>query len=524
MTAPKKNVKINGGMKMKPEYKKWKEAQSGGAPATSVANPSQAPPIISSMNDHEELNENVVAAGGTEILLEESTNATIEMMQEPKIPVEAGSNPDTVVDEVAVMNPNDSDATDVTTDEELGGILVAESGISTNSSTGRNDTTSSAGDDVANEDEATAFFSSALNEAMTFFSSALNEAMTFFSPALACLSPIFNLFALLVVFDMLFDVYVIIKWFTQEWYWFASGAFVIVISNWRFAMLFSAINPKITVSNLVYLYVPFVFVSKPDVYHSIVKVDTQPVEAIQHDDSSEPHLPVVEETPAVVPFDPSEPHQPAEETPAVVVPFRVQDFLFETAKVRYWQGVVRGKLDRRIRTIKKSKGMRRGLLRLLLELHLLCISLICGPFFIGMASLQLAFRCGQHQPNVRLEPQRMELQILLNKFVVVVEACFESLPQLFLTLVGNLYSFDKPFPTPFYIVSFTLSISAIAYAFGEFFWYRKEILAALRPMRIAAMAGRRGDAVDEVTFTFNDGSKNSFGYSVGGGELYEASS
>ena len=59
-------------------------------PATTVANSSQALPIVSSMEDHEKLNDAMVAQGGQEIPLAESTSATIEMMQEPEISVEAG--------------------------------------------------------------------------------------------------------------------------------------------------------------------------------------------------------------------------------------------------------------------------------------------------------------------------------------------------------------------------------------------------------------------------------------------------
>eukprot|EP00526_Cylindrotheca_closterium_P027636 CAMPEP_0113640922 /NCGR_PEP_ID=MMETSP0017_2-20120614/21478_1 /TAXON_ID=2856 /ORGANISM="Cylindrotheca closterium" /LENGTH=33 /DNA_ID=CAMNT_0000552229 /DNA_START=64 /DNA_END=161 /DNA_ORIENTATION=+ /assembly_acc=CAM_ASM_000147 len=33
MTKPKKYVKVNGIMKLNPEWKKWKEQQGGGAPA-----------------------------------------------------------------------------------------------------------------------------------------------------------------------------------------------------------------------------------------------------------------------------------------------------------------------------------------------------------------------------------------------------------------------------------------------------------------------------------------------------------
>jgi len=104
--APKKYVKINGVMKMNPEYKRWKEQQSGGAiPATSVPNPVQALPIVTNMDDHEMLNAAVLATGGTEIPLAESTNATIEMMQEPEISMGAGMSPDTMVDELgAILN------------------------------------------------------------------------------------------------------------------------------------------------------------------------------------------------------------------------------------------------------------------------------------------------------------------------------------------------------------------------------------------------------------------------------------
>lgn len=102
-SPPKKYTKINGVMKLNPEYKKWKDAQ-GGAPATTVAS-SQALPIVSTMQDHEELNEIVVNGGGNEWALSESTNATIEMMQEPEISLAAGMNPDTMVDELgAILN------------------------------------------------------------------------------------------------------------------------------------------------------------------------------------------------------------------------------------------------------------------------------------------------------------------------------------------------------------------------------------------------------------------------------------
>lgn len=104
-TPPKKYAKINGVTKLNPEWKKWKEAQSGGKPATTVANPSVALPVVTNMEDHEALNVASVAAGGKEVPLAESTSATIEMMQEPEISMEAGMQPDEMVDALgAVLN------------------------------------------------------------------------------------------------------------------------------------------------------------------------------------------------------------------------------------------------------------------------------------------------------------------------------------------------------------------------------------------------------------------------------------
>ena len=88
MTAPKKYIKVGGVMKLNPEYKKYQEAQSGGTvPATTVARPDAALPVVSSMDDYMQFNEDM----GTEVPMAESTSATIEMMQEPEICIAAGS-------------------------------------------------------------------------------------------------------------------------------------------------------------------------------------------------------------------------------------------------------------------------------------------------------------------------------------------------------------------------------------------------------------------------------------------------
>jgi hypothetical protein len=98
MTQPKKYVKINGVMKLNPEFTKWKESQAGGsAPPSSMPNGGvMALPVVSCMEDHMQLNSDL----GTSIPLAESTDATITMMQDNDFCQEAGMNSDTMVDEL----------------------------------------------------------------------------------------------------------------------------------------------------------------------------------------------------------------------------------------------------------------------------------------------------------------------------------------------------------------------------------------------------------------------------------------
>ncbi|KAL3816632.1 hypothetical protein ACHAXA_004814, partial [Cyclostephanos tholiformis] len=96
--APKKyNIRINGVMKMNPEYMSWQESRAGAAgTATSLPNSAQALPVVSSMVDHMQLNDDL----GTNIPLSEATDATIEMMQDSEFCADAGMSPNTMVDEL----------------------------------------------------------------------------------------------------------------------------------------------------------------------------------------------------------------------------------------------------------------------------------------------------------------------------------------------------------------------------------------------------------------------------------------
>jgi len=91
---PKKYVKIDGVMKMNPAYKQWKNNQNDGSPKILAS--ATALPVVSNMEDHMKMNEDL----GINIPLAESTDATIEMMQEPEICLAAGMQPDEMVDEL----------------------------------------------------------------------------------------------------------------------------------------------------------------------------------------------------------------------------------------------------------------------------------------------------------------------------------------------------------------------------------------------------------------------------------------
>jgi len=83
-------------MKLNPEFKAWQESQTGVGTATSLSNSAQALPVVSSMEDHMQMNSDL----GTNMPLAESTDATIEMMQDDDFCKDAGMNSDTMVDEL----------------------------------------------------------------------------------------------------------------------------------------------------------------------------------------------------------------------------------------------------------------------------------------------------------------------------------------------------------------------------------------------------------------------------------------
>jgi len=104
--SPKKYTKVNGIMKLNPEYKAWKEKENKKAtrpgevvkPATTVINSSQALPIVANMDDFSKMQDDLGA-----IPLAEATNATIEMMQDDDFAEDAGMDADDMIDKLGAM-------------------------------------------------------------------------------------------------------------------------------------------------------------------------------------------------------------------------------------------------------------------------------------------------------------------------------------------------------------------------------------------------------------------------------------
>ena len=88
---------------MNPAYKEWKnqhEPTGGATPvAAAVSMSPNALPVVSNMEDHMKMNEDL----GILVPLAASTDATIEMMQEPEISMGAGMQPDEMVDELGAI-------------------------------------------------------------------------------------------------------------------------------------------------------------------------------------------------------------------------------------------------------------------------------------------------------------------------------------------------------------------------------------------------------------------------------------
>lgn len=94
---PKKYVKIDGVMKLNPEYKNYMATQHQ-KPATTALDQEVALPVVTNMDDHAEYNEAATKMGEPEIELAPAINDTIEIMQEPEIAAQVGMASDEMVD------------------------------------------------------------------------------------------------------------------------------------------------------------------------------------------------------------------------------------------------------------------------------------------------------------------------------------------------------------------------------------------------------------------------------------------
>lgn len=98
---PKKFAVIDGVMKRNPAYDAYMAQQNGGQQAgNQVVNNQLALPVVANMAEHAAFSEASAVTTGQERPLAESTNATIEMMQEPEIAMEVGLASDELVEEL----------------------------------------------------------------------------------------------------------------------------------------------------------------------------------------------------------------------------------------------------------------------------------------------------------------------------------------------------------------------------------------------------------------------------------------
>lgn len=97
---PKKFVKIDGIMKRNPEYDAYLRSQGQQSPSAGVVNNELALPVLTGIEDHQAFNEVLAIEGDPERPLAESTDATIDMMQDSEIARDVGLPPDAIVEEL----------------------------------------------------------------------------------------------------------------------------------------------------------------------------------------------------------------------------------------------------------------------------------------------------------------------------------------------------------------------------------------------------------------------------------------
>ena len=324
---------------------------------------------------------------------------------------------------------------------------------------------------------------------------------------------------LLPILDMMTDFVTLIWWITMGWYGFPIVGFMILILNWRFAMLFAAINPKPEISSMIYLYIPFMLT--PALWDRLL--------SINDDDINNSTIPGGHHTLDVtVDIDPRPLGNVTNAAPngggnTLVrtsstdeqrATFQFTDILFRSKDVRQWQSLARDKLSRKIQHLRESDWATYLVRLYVWELLLTTVSVFAGPYFVSQAAIGLArsqFMNSDEVPkSTSEEVGKFQRQQLLNKVIAFVEALFESLPQLILQVLGVLYLNDGNIPT-YAIVSISSSFSAVSYALGSFLWVRKKLLMVLRPSRIVDVVGSIGLYVDAVIFRYDDGYEARFG-------------
>ncbi|MBS0625404.1 MAG: hypothetical protein JSS32_05080 [Verrucomicrobia bacterium] len=93
---PAKYAVIDGVRQLNPEYKKYMAQQ--GKPATTALRPDVALPVVSNMDQHQQLRDASLKANSGDVPLAKSTDATIDMLQDPDYCRKIGLGADQAVD------------------------------------------------------------------------------------------------------------------------------------------------------------------------------------------------------------------------------------------------------------------------------------------------------------------------------------------------------------------------------------------------------------------------------------------
>jgi hypothetical protein len=354
---------------------------------------------------------------------------------------------------------------------------------------------------------------------------------------LACF--ILAVVSLFPIFDMVLDVWVFTSFLATRWFISASFTGVVLVLNWRFALLFATLHPKPFRNVVLMMLVPgfigpliaavkgqagveggtceveLITKNVPPPDNGPEKAGpTDPAAAVSENIGVESVNPALESTPKSVALKSAvKKMKKAADTEEVAAPpvTKRKYGCLSTAKdafddpARFFQNLLSAH-DKHIETLQKNWQkekkcttlLSKWLARAVLELQILFLCVIFGPRVNFKASLALAEEAWKNEDgkatdiNEKEDAKKQRQQhSLYNKVLVFVEGVFESLPQFCcqaLAFYVSVHRADDQEASDddynLFFASATLSLAGVFKAFVIFVWYHKEIIETLGPPRL----------------------------------------